>query len=91
MLESHHPVVSSHDTTSKLSIKLKIVILLLIIGVFFLIVDMFKDKSGRKKNQKHIKKPKSHPENSLEEKDKGNRAVKKKKREKNSKKEGKQE
>jgi hypothetical protein len=50
-------------------------------GVFFLIVDMFKDKSGRKKHSKHPTKTKRHHEHTIED----NAAAKKKKRRSNDK------
>lgn len=47
---SHHPMEDHHEVTTKLSLKLKIVIFLLILGVFFLIADMFKNKEKSRKS-----------------------------------------
>lgn len=48
LIESHHPQAEQDVHTSKLSIKLKAVILLLVIGFLFLIVDTLTDRSIKK-------------------------------------------
>jgi len=58
LLESHHPVIEKEPTKAKLSIKLRIVIGLLIFGVFVLIVDMLKKETYRLVYGNYPKQPK---------------------------------
>ena len=59
LLESHHPVIEEEPAkANKLSIKLKIVIGLLVFGVFVLIVDMLKKETYRLVYGKYPKQPK---------------------------------
>ena len=58
MLESHHPVIEPEHKKTKLSIKLKIVIGLLIFGFVVLIMDMLKKETYKLVYGKYPKKPK---------------------------------